>query len=176
MKKYTSILMAIVLAASSAFASAADFERSSTVTLVDGTSDFGPVESFDVGSLNKTFSDVFYFTIAGLSSADSNVSSISFDETAGINFSQFDLYKVGSSTAAAQGSLDAESGLWILSGTNLTAGSYFFKVAGTVATNDAVTYSGNVLVSAVPEADTYAMLLAGLGLVGVIARRRKAVA
>ena len=30
------------------------------------------------------------------------------------------------------------------------------------------------LASAVPEADTYAMMLAGLGLVGVIARRRKA--
>ncbi len=29
-------------------------------------------------------------------------------------------------------------------------------------------------VSAVPEADTYAMLLAGLGLLGVVARRRKA--
>ncbi|HEX8406798.1 MAG TPA: PEP-CTERM sorting domain-containing protein [Duganella sp.] len=27
--------------------------------------------------------------------------------------------------------------------------------------------------SAVPEADTYAMLLAGMGLMGVIARRRR---
>lgn len=32
----------------------------------------------------------------------------------------------------------------------------------------------NVLVSAVPEPETYAMLLAGLGLMGTIARRRKA--
>ncbi len=31
----------------------------------------------------------------------------------------------------------------------------------------------NVLVSAVPEPETYAMLLAGLGLMGTIARRRK---
>jgi hypothetical protein len=30
------------------------------------------------------------------------------------------------------------------------------------------------MVSAVPEPETYAMLLAGLGLVGAIARRRKA--
>jgi hypothetical protein len=31
-----------------------------------------------------------------------------------------------------------------------------------------------VLISAVPEADTYAMLLAGLGLIGVVGRRRRA--
>jgi FtsP/CotA-like multicopper oxidase with cupredoxin domain len=34
------------------------------------------------------------------------------------------------------------------------------------------TYSGTV--SAVPEAETYAMMLAGLGLMGAVARRRKA--
>jgi hypothetical protein len=176
MKKYTAFLMAIVLATASAFAGAADFERSNNIVLVDGTSDFGPVESFSSSSLDKTFSDLFYFTIPGLSSADSNISSISFGDTNGIDFSKFDLFKVGSPVAAAVGSLDADSGLWVLSGTNLTAGSYFFQVEGTITTADAVSYSGNVLVSAVPEADTYAMLLAGLGLVGFVARRRKAVA
>jgi opacity protein-like surface antigen len=34
------------------------------------------------------------------------------------------------------------------------------------------TYSGEVTVSAVPEPATYGMLLAGLGLVGAVARRR----
>ena len=34
-------------------------------------------------------------------------------------------------------------------------------------------YIGNVAVAAVPEPETYAMLLAGLGLVGAVARRRK---
>lgn len=176
MKKYTTFLMAIVLAAASAFAGAADYQRSTQVTLIDGTSDFGPAVSFSEGSLNKTFSDLFYFAIPGLSSADSNISSISFGDTSGIDFKHFDLYKVGASSAAAVGSLDADSGLWILSGTNLSAGNYFFKVEGTITTADAVSYSGNVLVSAVPEADTYAMMLAGLGLVGFIARRRKSVA
>jgi hypothetical protein len=31
----------------------------------------------------------------------------------------------------------------------------------------------NVMVTAVPEAETYAMVLAGLGLVGFMARRRR---
>lgn len=34
-------------------------------------------------------------------------------------------------------------------------------------------YGGSILVSAVPEPETYAMLLAGLGVMGAIARRRK---
>jgi hypothetical protein len=35
--------------------------------------------------------------------------------------------------------------------------------------------NGSVNVAAVPEAETYAMMLAGLGLVGFAARRRKSV-
>lgn len=175
MKKITSILIGLVLAAASAFASAADFERTDTLTLVDGTSGFGPVEEFVVGSQGKTFSDLFYFNIPALSNAGSNISAVSLDETSGIDFTLFSLYKIGSSVAAATGSLQADSGLWILSGENLVSGDYYFKVEGIVTTSDVTIYSGNLLVSAVPEAQTYAMLLAGLGLVGFIARRRKTV-
>lgn len=42
--------------------------------------------------------------------------------------------------------------------------------AGTVV---AAAYSGTLTVSAIPEPETYAMMLAGLGLVGFMARRRK---
>jgi PEP-CTERM motif len=38
---------------------------------------------------------------------------------------------------------------------------------------DSVTLSGSLTVSAVPEPETYAMMLAGLGLLGFAARRRK---
>lgn len=176
MKKITSILMGLVLAAASAFASAADFERTDYLTLVDGTSGFGPATEFAAGSKGKTFSDLFFFSIPALSNAGSNISAVSLDDTSGIDFSLFNLYKVGSTTAAATGSLDADSGLWILSGENLSSGNYYFKIEGEVSTTDVTIYSGNLLVSAVPEAETYAMLLAGLGLVGFVARRRKTVA
>jgi Lamin Tail Domain/PEP-CTERM motif len=41
------------------------------------------------------------------------------------------------------------------------------------ATNDSLEIGSPGSIAAVPEADTYAMMLAGLGLVGAIARRRK---
>ena len=39
--------------------------------------------------------------------------------------------------------------------------------------SNATLYSTGTVVAAVPEAETYAMMLAGLGLLGVVARRRK---
>lgn len=63
-----------------------------------------------------------------------------------------------------------------------TPGIGFTFIAGSADTSDAyVAYdtplgfsgAGNVVYTQVPEADTYAMLLAGLGVMGTVARRRK---
>jgi len=56
----------------------------------------------------------------------------------------------------------------------LTAGSYFFTVSATPVSTIGV-YSYTFTTSAVPEPETYAMLLAGLGIVGMVARRRRRV-
>lgn len=50
--------------------------------------------------------------------------------------------------------------------------SFTLSLFGTAAAG--ATYSGDVTVTAVPEAETYAMMLGGLGLLGFMARRRKA--
>ena len=57
----------------------------------------------------------------------------------------------------------------------LDTGSYYFKILGTVAENKqgAYTISASTLV---PEAETWAMMLAGLGLVGLQLRRKGKVA
>ena len=52
-------------------------------------------------------------------------------------------------------------------------GNYFLKITGTQSGTGS--YNGNItLTSAVPEPETYGMMLAGLGLMGFVARRRKA--
>jgi hypothetical protein len=171
MKKYVSTLMALVLAGASAFANA----ESVTLDITDGVADIA--QSFAAGNKFHAFSDEFHFTTTGLSGVEAIV--FSFDDVPGVAFSHVDLFKAvnpGSDVKVLAGSFDPVGGLWNVSGTGLTAGSYFLKVQGQVVIDDAATYSGNVSILAVPEADTYAMLLAGLGLVGVVARRRKAVA
>jgi len=61
----------------------------------------------------------------------------------------------------------------ILAGsTTLPAGFYQLKVSGT-AVGATASYGGNIVATPVPEPETYAMLLAGLGVVGFLARRRQ---
>ena len=60
----------------------------------------------------------------------------------------------------------------------LTAGSYLFSYTGKVFSGSKLNYTltSNILPTVpapVPEPETYAMLLAGLGLMGAIAKRRK---
>jgi|CXWL01.1.fsa_nt_gi hypothetical protein len=58
---------------------------------------------------------------------------------------------------------------------NLVNGhNYDFQVAGMLAPENLTgSYSGNLHISPIPEPETYAMLLIGLGIVGFSARRRK---
>ena len=53
----------------------------------------------------------------------------------------------------------------------LAAGTYTVHVTG-VANADRTTYLGSVSALPVPEPETYAMLMAGLGIMGAVARRK----
>lgn len=54
----------------------------------------------------------------------------------------------------------------------LGAGNYTFNVFGFVP-GSAKTIAGSIMATPVPEVETYAMMLAGLGALGFLARRRK---
>jgi hypothetical protein len=58
--------------------------------------------------------------------------------------------------------------------TGLTPGSYFLKMEG-VATNASATYLAGVAATPVPEPETYALMAAGLAVIGFVAKRRKSV-
>lgn len=67
---------------------------------------------------------------------------------------------------AALGPSTVTAGNWVLSSTLDAYGS-------TLALSGDVGNPGQFILAAVPEPETYAMLLAGLGLIGTIARRRR---
>ena len=54
-----------------------------------------------------------------------------------------------------------------------SAGSYYVAVGGLSNGTAGGIYNGAISVTAVPEPETYAMMLAGLGALGFLARRRR---
>ncbi|MDN5753229.1 MAG: FxDxF family PEP-CTERM protein [Nitrosospira sp.] len=56
---------------------------------------------------------------------------------------------------------------------SVVVGGATYDAAGTAAGNRNYHFNADIAVAAIPEPETYAMLLAGLGLIGAIARRRK---
>jgi len=76
----------------------------------------------------------------------------------------------GVMTSFIQNDLDGQS--WSLAPTVLGAGDYTWKITGSAAGQ--TFYGAELSVLAVPEPETYAMMLAGLGLLGFAARRRQA--
>ena len=59
-----------------------------------------------------------------------------------------------------------------LSFAGTSAGNYYLKVIGEANGTSGGLYTGAISVTAVPEPESYAMLLAGLGVMGAIAMRR----
>ena len=104
-----------------------------------------------------------------------NTSTLTANSGAGSAFAYGTTGKPGSAGPRASAELgDSLQMLHILTqGTSAPTASFIANSTGnnytfTLATN------GLLTVTAVPEADSYAMLLAGLGVLGLVARRRKA--
>ncbi len=57
----------------------------------------------------------------------------------------------------------------------LGPGNYYYEITGTVLGSKGGSYTLDSYISPVPEPETYAMLLAGLGMIGFSMRRRRAV-
>lgn len=173
MNKAKSVLSAIAFAGaalgSSAVCAAVD-HAPQTIVLQDGVGFFGA--NFAMNNPGS-FSDKIFFSTDTLSSLAGLVSSISPTASSGLDITGFKLVNSG---GLSMGGTQVHSGmidLWTLAASHLVPDTYYFLVSGNVLGNGAASYSGNLSVAAVPEPETYAMLLAGVGVVGFLARRRR---
>jgi hypothetical protein len=158
--------------------------------LTDGSGFFG--DTFAMNNNGATFADHFTFSVTGTTTSnfDAIISSISRTADTGLNISALSLYRVGggTGTGGTAGDTLISSGtslnsgqmdVWTLSSDNLAAGSYYVLVGGNMVSDTSASFGGAVMLAPtapVPEPETYGMMLAGLGVLGLLARRRKAAA
>jgi len=121
--------------------------------------------SFTYNVAKTAFDDTLNFSV-GNSSTDFLISSLFASGKAGV---KRDIAGLSMSLFNAGGLISTG-----LDFTALTSGDYFMKVSGTGVGSSGGTYGVDLTVSPVPEAETYSMMLLGLGLMGFIARRRRA--
>ena len=189
MKKFLqSLFVAAMFAGSSLAAHAAPVDIShAPVDLTQDLLDYSSAEllgSFSLaagqlaGAQNNFFSDKYTFSVTGFNDLSALATSLKPSANSGLTLTGFSLRNAGG--VLFQGTLDlinytAQDQAWSLAsgGTPLATGNYFLQIDGYVASSAGGSYSGNLAVTPVPEPETYGMLLAGLGLVGFMARRRK---
>lgn len=120
------------------------------------------------------FSDRYDFTVAALPSVAGASVAVNLDLgdlSYHISGLDLDLFTAGGAWLAGD-IVTGPSDVAVSLNSTLTAGNYYFRVQGTA---DGVGTGAGIYTftaAAVPEADTYAMLLAGLGLVGYAVARR----
>lgn len=182
--KYTHALAAMALAGVFSTAQAASVDLTEADFAYNLGADPTDANSYNVKHDVGSFSDVYLFSLS--QTADTIASTISLflpgveggapsydisnqsialfsdpggDGTAGVNT------QVGTTVF-----YDDESG--ILSAKNVAAGNYYFEIDGNAIGTQGGTYQFAVNTAAVPEPETYALMLAGLGLIGFVGKRR----
>lgn len=189
MKNITQRLLATVVLATSCIAAhaAADLSQTTidlTQDLADySSSDFGHTFTLGLGqqagALNNFFADKYTFSIAGVNDVVGLITSLKASANDGLTITGFDLRNASGivfhGTQDVTNYLPGDQAWSFASGLHpLVAGNYTLEVDGYVASANGGSYSGNIAVAApVPEPATYGMLMGGLALLGVVARRRK---
>ncbi|MDR7051059.1 hypothetical protein J2X54_003546 [Duganella sp. 3397] len=191
--KLKNILIASMIMGASAMTSSAfaanigDTEQAVLVSNNAGGFQTVVGNTFTAGQTSDVFNDRFTFTLNGNYNAAGTLSStfLSTNPIQDLVINGFSLVKYDPvtqaviSTYAGTNVLGSGAGTedyWKFSANGLSAGSYYLSVNGLVQGAGGGSYSSNVnlAMAPVPEAETYAMMIAGLGLLGVVARRRKA--
>lgn len=155
--KLKSLFVAGLLAAGAA----SSFAASPSVTIgSDGTVGFGLG-----GVTGATFSDTWTFMLGNFTDAPKYRFESSLTSFDGVTFTDVKLNGISFDIMNA-GKLSVASG-------TAASGPFPWTLEINGTTDGLGSYGGQLSVVVVPEPETYALMLAGLGAVGFIARRRK---
>lgn len=117
---------------------------------------------------NNTFHDYVSFSTTGL---ESIIASISGTASKSFTFTSFNLldssFSLVSTGDIISGGAKASFGVI----DSLGSGNYYLEIAGK-SVGSTTGYSGTITVTPVPEPETNALLLAGIGMLGFVARRK----
>ena len=170
MKSIFSRVMAVVALSMSLGFAAGTANALTAITPWSGSASTGQNAAFFNTAVINPFTDWYSFTIPAGSEGSGGANVISLGAT-NVIFSLFSLYDSVSNTTWAGATGGTTSSLSFSGGA--APGSYTLSVAGyKVNLARSGSYAGNIAIAPVPEPETYAMLLAGLGLLGFSARRR----
>ena len=142
--------------------------------LADTTFNLGPIDgqsksigdSFAAGA--APFTDTYNFSLIGPNTLSGIVTTFNFMTLFGI--SGLSLSLTGGTLLGAATDVNPADG-YSFSGLGL--GNYALKITGDVTGTGGGAYGGVMQAAPVPEPETYALLLAGLGVIGFVARRRR---
>jgi hypothetical protein len=140
-----------------------------------GSASMGYSAVFGNNGVGSTFNDSFNFGLPAGATGSGAANAISLGGS-GVLFTAFTLYE--NSIGLISGGTGGTTSYLSFTG-GAVPGAYTLNVAGQkLDANKAGSYAGSIVtkapcnVSPVPEPQTYAMMLAGLGLLGFSARRR----
>jgi hypothetical protein len=143
------------------------------------TVDWGAHDDLEVAAILDSagaFDDKITFTLANTSNLASTTVANNLTSVLGIGNGSVTLFKDnggGSVTNLGSYAFDGSTGGNWHTSLNLSFGQYFYEIQGVANGSQGGFYSITSHITPAPEPESYALLLAGLGAIGLLYRRRQ---